>query len=204
MNGNAQLLDPCFSQDRFNGYLVGEIHVMTRDLIPNGRRDDFQDSEMKTDFLQGVEKIVHPLVKKVYEDSNRKNAVKPIETAKQTVIKVNKQLENGFVGDGAKKEAVAAIRNADQGLTDIQKKRNVSIADKEKAEAESEKLKSLLTEVKNTEPNIDGALEGTTFSKKDKETIRKVLEAVYELYGKTNSCDELISRVIQKLKRTNR
>ena len=70
--------------------------------------------------------------------------------------------------------------------------------------AESEKLKTLLTEVKEAEPNIDGALEGTTFSKKDKETIRKVLDAIYELYEKSNGRDELIERVIQKLKRNNK
>ena len=159
---------------------------------------------MKTDFVRGVEKIAHPIEKKAYQDSNRKNAVKPIENAKQTVIKVNKQLESGFVGDGAKKEALTALRVADQGLTDIQKKRNVSDAVKEKAEAESEKLKPLITEVKEAEPNIDGALEGTAFSKKDKETIRKVLEAVYELYDKTSGRDELIDRVMLKLKRTNK
>ena len=202
--GEASLLDPCFHQTRFNGYLVGEIHVTTRELVPNGRRDDFQESEMKADFLRGVERIVHPLEKKAYEDSCRKNATKPIEEAKQTVVKVKKQLESGFVGDGARKEAATIIRDADQRLTEIQKKRNVSDIDKEKAEAESEKLKTLLVEVKETEPSINGALEGTTFSKKDKETIRKVLDAVYELYDKSNNRDDLINRILQKLKRNNR
>jgi len=89
-------------------------------------------------------------------------------------------------------------------LTDIQKKRNVPETVKEKAEAESEKLKLLIAEVKEAQPNIDGALEGTSFSKKDKETIRKVLDAVYELYDKTNNCDELIDRVLKKLKRTDK
>jgi molecular chaperone HtpG len=202
--GDASLLDSCFPQARFNGYTVGEIHVTTRDLVPNGRRDDFQDSEMKTDFLLGVEKIAYPIEKKAYHDSQRKSAVKPIEIAKQTVIKVDKQRERGFISEGEKKEAMAELRISDQGLTDIQKKRNVSDTDKEKAETESEKLKTLLAEVKETVPSIDGALEGTTFSRKDKETIRKVLEAVYELYEKTDSRNQLIERVLQKLKRTNK
>jgi len=88
----------------------------------------------------------------------------------------------------------------------IEKPQDKAIPDavKEKAEAQSEKVKSLLVEVKEAEPNIDGALEGTTFSRKDKETVRKVLEAVYELYEKTSDRDELIARVLQKLKRTNK
>jgi hypothetical protein len=171
--------------------------------IPNGRRDDFQDSDMKTDFLRGVEKIVDPLEKKIYKDSERKNSVKPIETAKQTVIKVNKQLEDGFVGDEAKKVAMTALRTEDQRLVELQKKRNVPDTIKEKAEAESEKINALLAGVKGAEPNIDGALINTSFSKKDKETIRKVLDAVHELYDKTNNREELIDRVLKKLKRAN-
>jgi molecular chaperone HtpG len=202
--GDASLLDSCFREARFNGYLVGEIHVATGDLIPNGRRDDFQDSEMKTDFLLGVEKVVHPLEKKIRDDSSRKNSVKPIEEAKQTIIGINKQLENGFVGDAEKKEAMATLRTADQKLTEVQKKRNIPDAVKEKAEAVSEDVKLLITEVKETDPSIDGALEGTTFSKKEKELIRMVLEAMYELYDKINGRDDLKNRVIQKLKRSSR
>ena len=205
--GDAPLLDPCFgagTNARFNGYLVGEIHIVARDLVPNGRRDDFEDSEMKTDFLRGVEKIVVPLITKSRKDSEHRNLVKPIETAKQTIIKVNKQLENGFVGDEAKKSVMATLRADDQKLAEIQQKRSIPDVIKEKAEIQSEKLQSLLVEVKEAKPSVDGALEGTVFSKKDKELIRKVLEAVHELYDKSSDQDDLISRVIQKLKRTNR
>lgn len=57
--GDASLLNSCFSGSdvRFNRYLVGKIHIITRDLVPNGRRDDFQDSEMKTDFFAKCGKI---------------------------------------------------------------------------------------------------------------------------------------------------
>ncbi len=66
--GDEKLLDSCFggnSNDRFNGYQVGEIHVTASELIPNGRRDDFQDSEIKNDFLNGVSKIAVDLVKEI-------------------------------------------------------------------------------------------------------------------------------------------
>ena len=62
----------------------------------------------------------------------------------------------------------------------------------------------MLAEVKEAEPNIDGALEGTVFSKKEKEANRKVLDAVYELYDKTKDREELVDRVLKKLERANR
>ena len=50
--GDGHLLDRCFREDRFNGYMISEIHASSPDLIPNSRRDDFIDNETKTFILQ--------------------------------------------------------------------------------------------------------------------------------------------------------
>lgn len=54
--GDSHLLDRCFREERFNNYMIGEIHVVSPDLIPNSRRDDFIDNEAKTLFYNSVEK----------------------------------------------------------------------------------------------------------------------------------------------------
>lgn len=56
--GDAHLLDRCFREDRFNGYMIGEIHVNNSQLVPNSRRDDFIDNETKTLFYNAIEKKV--------------------------------------------------------------------------------------------------------------------------------------------------
>lgn len=56
--GDSHLLDGCFREPRFNGYMIGEIHVDSPDLIPNSRRDDFVDNETKTLFYDAVEREI--------------------------------------------------------------------------------------------------------------------------------------------------
>jgi molecular chaperone HtpG len=64
--GDAHLLDGCFREPRFNGYVVGEIHVDCPDLIPNSRRDDFVDNDVKTAFYNEIEREVGlPISKEV-------------------------------------------------------------------------------------------------------------------------------------------
>ena len=64
--GDAHLLDGCFREPRFNSYLIGEIHVDHPQLIPNSRRDDFVDNEVKTLFYNAVEKKIGlPLSKEI-------------------------------------------------------------------------------------------------------------------------------------------
>ena len=54
--GDNHLLDGCYRESRFNSYMVGEIHVVCEELIPNSRRDDFIDNEAKGLFYDAVER----------------------------------------------------------------------------------------------------------------------------------------------------
>lgn len=56
--GDAHLLDFCFREPRFNGYVPGEIYVESADLIPNSRRDDFVDNMIKGFFYNAIEREV--------------------------------------------------------------------------------------------------------------------------------------------------
>jgi hypothetical protein len=64
--GDSHLLDECFREARFNGYVIGEIHVDSHDLIPNSRRDDFVDNRTKAIFYNRVEqKVGLPISKEI-------------------------------------------------------------------------------------------------------------------------------------------
>ena len=68
--GDSHLLDGCFRENRFNSYVVGEIHVDSPHLIPNSRRDDFVDNEFKTLFYNAIEKEIGlPLSKAIRRKS---------------------------------------------------------------------------------------------------------------------------------------
>ena len=64
--GDSQLLNQYFREPRFNHYCVGEIHIVSDKLIPNGRRDDFVDNEYKSIFYREFERVLGlPLSKEI-------------------------------------------------------------------------------------------------------------------------------------------
>ena len=74
MIGDQHLLDRCFREARFNGYVVGEIHVSDSGLVPNSRRDDFVDNKLKNLFYNEVEKIIGlPMSKEIRLRSRMKS-----------------------------------------------------------------------------------------------------------------------------------
>ena len=72
--GDSHLLDGCFRESRFNSYMVGEIHVDSADLIPNSRRDDFVDNEIKGLFYNEIERELGlPISKQIRLNSRLKS-----------------------------------------------------------------------------------------------------------------------------------
>ncbi|MFH1021377.1 MAG: hypothetical protein V1782_12345, partial [Pseudomonadota bacterium] len=82
--GDEHLLDKCFRENRFNSYIIGEIHVHCPELIPNSRRDDFIDNDMKNLFYNALErKIGLPLSKEIRQRSRIGKNNSNIATAKE-------------------------------------------------------------------------------------------------------------------------
>ena len=75
--GNKDTLSGFFRERRFNNYLIGEIHICGSGLIPNSRRDDFEDSGVKDELYSAFirEKGI-PLSRKIRYLSSERSKVK--------------------------------------------------------------------------------------------------------------------------------
>jgi Histidine kinase-, DNA gyrase B-, and HSP90-like ATPase len=49
--GESNLFDDSFKESRFNGWTIGEIHVLDRRIIPNARRDNFEVNHHYSNLL---------------------------------------------------------------------------------------------------------------------------------------------------------
>jgi len=92
--GDSHLLDGCFREDRFNSYIIGEIHVDCPQLIPNSRRDDFIDNDYKTLFYNAIEREIGFSLSKeirqksrIFSTQKAKNSTKKISISKGVNLK---------------------------------------------------------------------------------------------------------------------
>ncbi len=56
--GNGYTNDGLFSQERFNRWFIGEIHVLDEAVIPNARRDNFEQNKSYFEMKKALEKFV--------------------------------------------------------------------------------------------------------------------------------------------------
>lgn len=97
--GRTTILDELFSEgnlskERFNKYYVGEVHIGDDQLIPNARRDGFEDNAAWVTARRELrDAICKPLAKRAYDLS--KSRQKSIAVLSRDVARLEKKVDTG-------------------------------------------------------------------------------------------------------------
>ena len=69
----TETLNTVFKDARFNGWSVGELFVITSQLIPNARRDNFEKTPAYFVLMEQLQKIAVGITKEIRSTSLRRN-----------------------------------------------------------------------------------------------------------------------------------
>ena len=203
--GDERTLDSLFSQDRFNRWFIGEIHVYDKNIIPNARRDDFEKNDTYFEFRDRVEKYTKGVLSKIPSlYSNINSAVAKIEASKSSLQAIEVKLEEGVNSeverDNLFKKRDQIKSNIDKGKKEIEKSKS-KIEDRVLVEkikqtlAETENLEKKSNEIENkiidVEFNSQTAKALSSYSK----DIRKVVYRIFDVIER-----ELEPSVAQKMR----
>jgi hypothetical protein len=76
--GEANLFDECFKEPRFNGWTIGEVHVLDRRIIPNARRDNFEVNHHYYNLLAQLGPVAEKITQRCRSASISRNAVQMV------------------------------------------------------------------------------------------------------------------------------
>jgi len=77
--GEAELLDEIFPEPRFNSWVVGEVHILDDRILPNGRRDHFEQNVHFRNVLTQLSPIARELGHLCRDSSIRRNWIRQFE-----------------------------------------------------------------------------------------------------------------------------
>lgn len=79
--GTDRIFEHLFLEPRFNGWCVGEVHVIDRRLIPNGRRDYFEPNPHLRNLENHIGAITQEISLRCRLASSQRNKVKRISSS---------------------------------------------------------------------------------------------------------------------------
>ena len=83
--GDKNTANQYFKEERFNGWLLGELLIVNDALIPNARRDDFEETEeylslksMLTEWSMGISKEIRKISLERSASAEKKKAIESV------------------------------------------------------------------------------------------------------------------------------
>lgn len=154
--GSSNTLNKLFKESRGNYYFIGELHAIHKDLIPNARRDYFNENETRVEFEEEIKYFFKDTLHSLYYDSNRaKNAFKKEAILLEKQAQYGEKSQKGFISPEEQKNLETQIKTAEQ--ENAKAKRDLTkLKDKSKEDIVLAKVIEVI-EKKHTEV-IDGKL----------------------------------------------
>ena len=79
--GSDDIFERLFHETRFNGWCVGEVHIVDSRIVPNGRRDYFEPSPHLRNLENHIGAIAHEISSRCRRASSHRNKLRTAKTA---------------------------------------------------------------------------------------------------------------------------
>jgi molecular chaperone HtpG len=228
--GEDNTLRDMFTRDkRGNGYFIGEIFAISRELIPNSQRTYFNENPVRIDFEHKLKDYFNNILYRIYYDGSDINAnLKKIKAYEEKAAEFKrKEAESRFLTiDEYEREREALEVKKEEALeanTKLEKKKSggCSILTSEIIKRRAEEINGLsidgvlvVAPEKSTnkdEPSKDKPkkkfLADTLFpsaSRSERKLISETLDKVFVIIQKATdkkTSENIITRIIEELKR---
>ena len=198
--GNAKTLSPYFKESRFNGWVLGELYILSPNLIPNARRDDFERNDTFTQFENGVRITVGSEVSdKIRAASKARNnpSAKTIKKAEKTIAQAETILTTGFNSSFEKEQVAEELEAMKKELRTIPKSAAPEVVQQKVQLIQTlDELGEEVTQSTNYRTKKDIT---SDFSKAEKKIIQAMLEVLTRNFAR-ETVDSLYKEFLNEIK----
>lgn len=166
---------------RMNGYYSGEVYILDPNILPNSRRDFFEDNEAWREAERTLVEWARPLVKRVYQNvDERKREADLVERDAELVFEdVEKEAAHGFATEAHRRKAIEKVRAAEgrieKAMTSERSPEEIEVLRRKKEEAEARRH-----DLMNKPRSL---IDESSLSREERKILRMVMDIVQQVCG---------------------
>lgn len=193
IGGNA-LLEELFTEPRFNSWSIGEVHILDRRIIPNARRDDFEQNAHYSNLLNQLAPIARSVSKRCRTSSKRRQLLRDFELQERSVRERLHILTQGGIRKEARRAQSAQIEHTLNKMRRLTNAREVEV-EKGKLETRISKLEERVRSVIREAPS--SPLDVLPPAKRG--MYSQMIELIYECSTNRVAAKSLVDRILEKI-----
>lgn len=194
--GDSRTLNGIFKESRFNGWTQGEIFMVTDKLVPNARRDDFEQNEA---YYQLIDKlstgVATNIARAIREASQTRNdpSMKVLKEMDKKISEATAITSEGFNSSVDKDKLVEELETAVEKLKKTKVKDEYSTKKEELCQKLEEAVKQVASSNNYKINKISSGID-----KKSKNVLKTVSDILSKKLSKF-LVDEIIAEIIAEL-----
>lgn len=196
--GDSHTMNAIFKEARFNGWTQGEIFIVTDKLIPNARRDDFEQNDAYYKFMEALSNSVGTEIARTIREAsltrNNPNA-KALREIERKIGEASTAVAEGFNSTVDKEKMVTALTESAESLAGLRVSEDLTSKKKEL----QEKIEAAIEEVSESK-NFKINQINSGIDKKSKQVLKVVSDILSRKLAKV-LVDEIIEDIVKELNR---
>jgi molecular chaperone HtpG len=193
--GESDVLQELFTEPRFNAWLVGEFHVLDERVLPNGRRDHFEQNVHFINLVAQLRPIALELSRRCRQSSVHRNIIRQFAICSKQVAHNLSMITQGAIGLAERKRLE---RDTNRELKRIEKIGTHSILEREEKQRMVRTLhyyQRRLQKINHKDQHKTLA----TMELAEKTLVTRMCSVIYEYSSNKMAAKQLIDHILAKL-----
>ncbi|BDU70852.1 ATP-binding protein [Mesoterricola silvestris] len=194
--GDHRIFTSIFPEARFASWIVGEVHLLDDRVVPNGRRDDFEQNAHYTQVIHQLTEIGDHVARLCRSNSIVRNRIKAFDIG---VLKIEERLNILEQGVLRKNEADAIVQEIQGEMHEIRKVADAQVLCEEDRSLLAERHQELESRLKKAKKVTSEAGPLAELPKKERETIQRMISLIYECSVNRVAAKTLVDRIMARI-----
>ena len=194
--GGNDLFQDNFPESRFNSWTVGEIHTLDNRIIPNGRRDHFEQDVHFHNLTNHVTPVARAITGRCRRSSIVRNVLRDFERSAELVRQRLQTVRQGGIGTSERKQLLLLTQDTISKMTRLASR---EVLEESTRSRFKHVLKSLQRSLTRARHQHRPAKPLTTLPPSKRRAYQDVLELIYECSNSHTSAHLLVERILSRL-----
>jgi molecular chaperone HtpG len=194
--GDNTLLQTLFSESRFNAWCVAESHVLDPRILPNGRRDHFEQNTYYFDLINHLAPRAREIAQRCRTSSIARNLLRSIEEGLTNCQQNLRVVEKGMIADATAAKLMAKLK---EKLDDLQRLSSRAGISPERRLHFQNQIKRLRQRILRLDATQRGDAIFANFTPTHRTILSEVFNAIYQSTDDLQEAQILIDKIVSRL-----
>jgi hypothetical protein len=195
--GSSNILEEIFPEPRFNAWSVGELHVLDPQLMPNGRRDHFEQNIHFHNVVNRVSPIARTITHRARISSIHRKCLRDIELQRDAAREKLTIIKQGSLGRAERERFAHDIRKCLDLMEHLASRTFLTGKEQRTAQGSIARLRDDLEKLLAANP-VPSSL--AKLSKAKRETYQSMFAMIYECAPNQNIAKAIVDRMLRRLR----